>query len=89
MLLKKPLGEGYIAVVLMKLDDAANISSVLLSEEAYNVQQNLTAPSQNVTCLEGVKEMQKEYDCCSPCNRKGSYHLCEQDEKTQELKECQ
>lgn len=43
----KPLGEGYIAVVLMKLDDAANISSVLLSEEAYNVQQNLTAPSQN------------------------------------------
>lgn len=45
----QPLGEGFIAVVLMKLDDAANICSVLLTEEAYNVQQKLTAPSQNGT----------------------------------------
>lgn len=33
----KPLGEGYIAVVLMKLNDAANISSELLSEDDYSL----------------------------------------------------
>ena len=31
----KPLGEGYIAIVMSKLDDADKVCSELLSEEQY------------------------------------------------------